>query len=214
MSTARRSKPETPLHQSGSGTAQHFARTALNGGPGTGRGRQWRGHQRTAPGLDPRPICEGSLGRESERSAGLFLAGPAAASTFSSTSTSRPRGDDVHEVTLKFDVSARSDNGVHFVVDLSYAGLFGIRNVPAGSASAVPSDRGAAAALPVRSPGHCRRGREHRLSAAVARPDRLRRRPTWRRSKPRSSKPAAERRRTAPEGGRQRLSLPQPARDV
>jgi preprotein translocase subunit SecB len=39
-------------------------------------------------------------------------------------------GEAVHEVTLKFDISARSDNGVHFVVDLSYAGLFGIRNVP------------------------------------------------------------------------------------
>src|SRR3954470_20936757 len=36
----------------------------------------------------------------------------------------------VHEVTLKFDVSARSENGVHFVVDLSYAGLFALRNVP------------------------------------------------------------------------------------
>jgi preprotein translocase subunit SecB len=38
--------------------------------------------------------------------------------------------DDVHEVAIKIDVSARSENGVHFVVDLSYAGLFGIRNVP------------------------------------------------------------------------------------
>jgi preprotein translocase subunit SecB len=38
--------------------------------------------------------------------------------------------DDVHEVTLKIEVSARSENGVHFVVDLSYAGLFGIRNAP------------------------------------------------------------------------------------
>jgi preprotein translocase subunit SecB len=38
--------------------------------------------------------------------------------------------DDVHEVTLKIDVSARSENGVHFVVDLSYAGLFGLRNLP------------------------------------------------------------------------------------
>ena len=35
-----------------------------------------------------------------------------------------------HEISLKFDISARSDNGVHFVVDLTYAGLFGIRNVP------------------------------------------------------------------------------------
>src|SRR3954447_7786535 len=38
--------------------------------------------------------------------------------------------DDVHEVSLKIEVSARSDNGVHFVVDLSYACLFGLRNVP------------------------------------------------------------------------------------
>ena len=39
-------------------------------------------------------------------------------------------GEDVHEVTLKIDVSARSDNGVHFIVDLTYAGLFGIRGMP------------------------------------------------------------------------------------
>ncbi len=38
--------------------------------------------------------------------------------------------DDVHEVSLKIEVSARSDNGVHFVVDLTYAGLFGLRNIP------------------------------------------------------------------------------------
>ena len=41
-----------------------------------------------------------------------------------------PAGDLVHEVNLKIDVSARSDNGVHFVVDLSYGGLFGLRNLP------------------------------------------------------------------------------------
>src|SRR4029079_18672611 len=39
-------------------------------------------------------------------------------------------GEGVHEVTLKFDISPRSDNGVHFVIDLSYAGIFGVRNVP------------------------------------------------------------------------------------
>ena len=38
--------------------------------------------------------------------------------------------DDVHEVVLKIEVSARSDQGVHFLIDLSYAGLYGIRNVP------------------------------------------------------------------------------------
>src|SRR3954454_17706261 len=41
-----------------------------------------------------------------------------------------PAAEDVHEVTLKIEVSARSENGVHFVVDLSYAGLFGLRNLP------------------------------------------------------------------------------------
>ncbi len=39
-------------------------------------------------------------------------------------------GDGVHEVALKIEVTARSDNGVHFVVDLTYAGLFGLRNIP------------------------------------------------------------------------------------
>src|SRR4051812_11372323 len=38
-------------------------------------------------------------------------------------------GDGVHEVSLKFDISARSENGVHFVVDLTYAGLFNLQNV-------------------------------------------------------------------------------------
>jgi preprotein translocase subunit SecB len=42
----------------------------------------------------------------------------------------QPAGDDVHEVALKFDISARSDNGTHFVVDLTYAGLFSIQGVP------------------------------------------------------------------------------------
>jgi preprotein translocase subunit SecB len=41
-----------------------------------------------------------------------------------------PAGEGVHEVVLKIDVSARSENGPHFVVELSYAGLFGLRNLP------------------------------------------------------------------------------------
>ena len=39
-------------------------------------------------------------------------------------------GDDVHEVVLKMDVTGRWGDQTGFVVDLSYAGLFGIRNVP------------------------------------------------------------------------------------
>ena len=38
--------------------------------------------------------------------------------------------EDVHEVILKIEVSAKSDNGTHFIVDLTYAGLFGFRNIP------------------------------------------------------------------------------------
>lgn len=38
--------------------------------------------------------------------------------------------DDVHEIVLKIEVNAKSDNGTHFIVDLSYAGLFGFRNIP------------------------------------------------------------------------------------
>ena len=38
--------------------------------------------------------------------------------------------DEVHEVTIKLEVSARSDSGVQFLVELSYAGLFGLRNFP------------------------------------------------------------------------------------
>lgn len=41
-----------------------------------------------------------------------------------------PAGENVHEVILKIEISARSDNGPHFMVDLSYAGLFGLRNLP------------------------------------------------------------------------------------
>ncbi|MGV3456131.1 protein-export chaperone SecB [Sphingomonas sp.] len=37
---------------------------------------------------------------------------------------------DVHEVTLKIDVRATMEEQVAFIVDLSYSGLFAIRNVP------------------------------------------------------------------------------------
>ena len=39
-------------------------------------------------------------------------------------------GDDVHEVALKVDVTAMSADKTAFQVELVYAGLFGIRNVP------------------------------------------------------------------------------------
>ena len=39
-------------------------------------------------------------------------------------------GEDVHEVTLKIEVKAKTDEQTAFIVDLTYAGLFGVRNVP------------------------------------------------------------------------------------
>lgn len=39
-------------------------------------------------------------------------------------------GEDVHEVVLKIEVKAEVDGQVAFMVDLSYAGLFGLRNIP------------------------------------------------------------------------------------
>lgn len=39
-------------------------------------------------------------------------------------------GDDAHEVILKIDVRATSADKVAFQVELAYAGLFGIRNIP------------------------------------------------------------------------------------
>lgn len=39
-------------------------------------------------------------------------------------------GEEVYEVTLKIEVKAQHESQVAFLVDLSYAGLFGMRNVP------------------------------------------------------------------------------------
>ncbi|MGN6277943.1 MAG: protein-export chaperone SecB [Sphingomonas sp.] len=38
--------------------------------------------------------------------------------------------DEIHEVVLKIDVKAEVDGQVAFIVDFSYGGLFGLRNVP------------------------------------------------------------------------------------
>jgi preprotein translocase subunit SecB len=38
--------------------------------------------------------------------------------------------DDVHELVLRIELKASSAEGPHFLVDLSYAGLFGLRNMP------------------------------------------------------------------------------------
>jgi preprotein translocase subunit SecB len=38
--------------------------------------------------------------------------------------------EEVHEVILRIELKAASEQGAHFLVDLSYAGVFGLRNVP------------------------------------------------------------------------------------
>ncbi len=40
-------------------------------------------------------------------------------------------GDDVYEIVLRIEVKAESGDTVAFLVDLSFAGLFGLRNFPA-----------------------------------------------------------------------------------
>lgn len=44
---------------------------------------------------------------------------------------SQPAADDVFEVTLKITAKATAEQGTAFAGELIYAGLFGIRNVPA-----------------------------------------------------------------------------------
>jgi preprotein translocase subunit SecB len=39
-------------------------------------------------------------------------------------------GDGVHETALKIDITAKHPEGNSFIIDLTYAGLFGVRNVP------------------------------------------------------------------------------------
>ncbi len=43
---------------------------------------------------------------------------------------SQPVAENMHESTVKIDITATHPEGQGFVVDLTYAGLFGVRNVP------------------------------------------------------------------------------------
>lgn len=42
----------------------------------------------------------------------------------------RPLGDEVHEIELKVNVTAKSGQGTAYLVELSYCGLIGMRNLP------------------------------------------------------------------------------------
>ena len=41
----------------------------------------------------------------------------------------QPVADNVHETSIKIEINAKHDEGQSFVIDLTYAGLFGVRNV-------------------------------------------------------------------------------------
>lgn len=43
---------------------------------------------------------------------------------------SRKLNEELHEVELKITVTAKAEQGVSFIVELAYAGLIGMRNVP------------------------------------------------------------------------------------
>ena len=45
-------------------------------------------------------------------------------------SGARPIGDEVHEIELKVKVTAKSGQGTAYLVELSYCGLIGMRNLP------------------------------------------------------------------------------------
>ena len=47
-----------------------------------------------------------------------------------------PAGNEVHEVTLKLTITAASQRGTVYIVDLAYCGLIGMRNLPEDQAHA------------------------------------------------------------------------------
>lgn len=47
-----------------------------------------------------------------------------------------PKGDEVTEVELKINIAATTDAGTAYMVELSYCGLIGIRNIPEDQAHA------------------------------------------------------------------------------
>lgn len=48
----------------------------------------------------------------------------------------RQVNDEVHEVTLKINLSAKSDAGTAYLIELDYGGLIGMRNLPEDQAHA------------------------------------------------------------------------------
>ena len=68
-----------------------------------------------------------------------------------------------------------ANEGTAFQMELLYAGLFALRNIPEEQLQPFLLAEAPAPPVPVRAPDHLRRDHRRRLPAAAARPDRLRR---------------------------------------
>src|SRR5436190_2016407 len=66
-----------------------------------------------------------------QRTRAVLVARPAA-SCYPPACVRRARaaGQDIHEVALKIDITAKAEEGTAFRIELLYAGLFALRNLP------------------------------------------------------------------------------------
>jgi preprotein translocase subunit SecB len=71
------------------------------------------------------------LSFENPNAPGIFQSGQAPEVNVQFDIAANQVGDEVHEVSLKIEVRAESEGTVAFLTELTYAGLFGLRNVPA-----------------------------------------------------------------------------------
>ena len=71
------------------------------------------------------------LSFENPNAPGIYQAQSAPAIDVQFNIVAEQIGEEVHEVTLKIEVRADSEGTVAFIVDLTFSGLFGFRNVPA-----------------------------------------------------------------------------------
>lgn len=108
----------------------------------------------TIPGIDPAAISGAGNGADTGPAIGLIsqyvkdfsFENPNAPTCYQWTS--QPQIDvqfnigtnvvaeNVYESAIKIDIVAKHDEGDSFVIDLTYAGLFGVRNVPADQVQA------------------------------------------------------------------------------
>ncbi len=132
-----------------------------------------------ANGADNQPVA----GLISQYIKDLSVENPNAPESFQWTETpevdvqfnigARQVNDEVHEIELKIAATAKTGNGVIYVVELAYCSLIGLRNIPEEQAHAFLYAEGAAHPVPLRPPRHRRCDTRCRLCAAAAGSDRF-----------------------------------------